>query len=212
MFSLFHLVEGIGTRIRKRLSQKHLPTYLILLAFLLPMGCSESPKPPVPAGTQTGAIQGVKESVKKCDFQLRQEGSNGEVVVGPGQKLFKVNNKSVGGPLDGFTIKGDNILFSGWGYDRERNKPPSGFVIFMGAECIAFGKPTPRPDVAEAFKNPLMKETGFHFMLPLAALKNKPFKDFRILILTEDGFAGDMPTQKANEGENRQLWNQSGPR
>jgi hypothetical protein len=82
----------------------------------------------------------------------------------------------------------------------------------MSAECLDFGKPLPRPDVATHFKNPLLKEMGFHFMLPLAALKNKPFKDFRIMILTEDGFAGDVPTHKANEGENMQIWNQSGPR
>lgn len=85
----------------------------------------------------------------------------------------------------------------GWGADRQALAP--GFMLLAIVDGkrridVTSGYRIPRPDVAAFFKAPALRDTGFTFDLPAAALGPGP-RDLRMAVVTADGRAvSEFPT------------------
>lgn len=139
-------------------------------------------------------------------WTLESPGQDGARVIDKvNNKVYTVNTSLVGGPIEGFTIEGQNAVIGGWAVGRSGQMPPVGFVVFMGKNCVGFAEPVNRPDVAHYLKNQAATKSGLHVKIPLEKLKDKPFSDFRAFALTEGGLAGELNTLKVRQEGNEKI-------
>jgi hypothetical protein len=88
-----------------------------------------------------------------------------------------------------------NLIVSGWAVDGEAKDAAGGVVIAIDGKLYPSTYGIDRPDVADAFKTPSYKNSGFKSEIPVSEI-GKGLHALSIKILTRDGKAYYSPEGK----------------
>ncbi len=79
----------------------------------------------------------------------------------------------------------------------DKSTLPEAMVIFVNGKFFHAGPCNQqRPDVAEYFKNPALKESRFQYMFPKRRLKNIERAEIRIFTVSANGLASEVKYPK----------------
>ena len=119
--------------------------------------------------------------------------SGNRLIRHPDSLSIPVDPKALKGHLAVAKAKGDHVRFAGWAADVKGSQVPEAIMIFANGESVFSGTcNTDRPDVAEVFHNPALRNAGFNYAVPRSLFKDMAGADVRVFALSRKGVASEL--------------------
>ena len=119
--------------------------------------------------------------------------SGNRLIRHPDSLSIPVDPKALKGHLAVAKAKGDHVRFAGWAADVKGLQVPEAIMIFANGESVFSGTcNTDRPDVAEVFHNPALRNAGFNYAVPRSLFKDMAGADVRVFALSRKGVASEL--------------------
>jgi len=119
-------------------------------------------------------------------YAIAASNEHGEIITSSDGTSIPVVPNALDGWLDSANVNKEFIVFSGWGADVHRSRPPKAVVAFINGKFIYSGiTDVDRPDVAEYFNNMALQRTGFKVMLPSSVVTDTANPDIRFFAVTD---------------------------
>jgi hypothetical protein len=136
-----------------------------------------------PAAAETGIVSRLAASPR----------SGKEVLLAAGGREIMVVPGVVQGCLDRAQIDGGSLELAGWAADARHGELPEAVVVLAdGTVCHAGPVSCERRDVAEALKQPGLRQSGFSFVVPLDQLRRLGNPELRVFAVSRRGVASEL--------------------
>ncbi len=120
-------------------------------------------------------------------------GQNGEIITSPDGKSIPVIANALRGYWTIARVGSDHVVFVGWAADVKNSQLPEAVVMFANGKYLHSGScNVDRKDVAIAFKNDELNNSGFRYLIPLALFKDIAYSEVRIFAVSKNGVAAEL--------------------